>query len=189
VFDAERQLSPCAEGTPNIYSASSTEVDFGFHFYADCVTDRQARGTTDWVTWEASPQPHLDRAALLQGYRGSIGDREAIVLEGHEFIFLESQFTQDDWRTFRFLLYDEELGARDQAGLTTGFGEAPPEPPSVHVFMQTHEGSSSFTNLTVSEVTFEGQRALVFGVFIPEEGAHGDEAGQLIYYRVIDGDE
>lgn len=185
-FEAQQQLSDCAEGTPNIYSASSAEVDFGFHYYADCETDRQARGTTDWVTWEATPQPHLDRAALLQGYRGSIGDREAIVFKDYEFTFLESQFTQDDWRTFRLLVYDEELGARDQAGLTRGFGEAPPEPPSVHVFMFTHKGSYSFTNLTATEVTIDGQRAIVFGVFIPMEGGRPGEVGQLIYYRVVE---
>ena len=185
-FDAHQKLSGCAEGTPSIYSASSTEVDFGFHYFADCETDRQARGTTDWVTWQATPQFQLDRAAILQGYRGSIGDREVIDFKGYEFTFLESQFTQNDWRTFRFLLYDEELGARDQAGLTVGFGKAPPEPPSVHVFMATHKGSYSFTNLTATEVTIDGQRAIVFGVFIPMEGGRPGEIGQLIYYRVID---
>ena len=185
-FEAHQQLSDCAEGTPNIYSASSIEVDFGFHYYADCLTDRQARGTTDWVTWEATPQFHLDRAALFQGYRGSIGDRETIVFRGNEFTFLESQFTQDDWRTFRFLIYDEELGARDQPGLTKGYGEAPPEPPSAYVFMSTHKDSYSFTNLTATEVTIDGQRAIVFGVFIPMEGGRPEEIGQLIYYRIIE---
>lgn len=181
-FTAERQLSDCAEGTPNIYSASSREVDFGLHFHADCETDREARGTTDWTTWTAVTQPLLDRAALFQGYRGSIGDRDYIEYEGHGFTFLESQFTQDDWRTFRILLYDDELGAQDPAG----FPDPPAAPPSVHVFLHTHLGSSAFTNFTISEVTLGGHRALVMGVFIPQEGARGDEAGQLIYYRLVD---
>ena len=186
VFTAERQLSECAEGTPSIYSASSSEVVVGFHFFADCVTDRQALGTTDWTTWEASTQPHLDRAALFQGYRGSIGDREVLEFRGHSFTFLEGQFTQNDWRTFRVLLYDEGLGVRDPVGLAGGLGSAPSEPPSTHVFMWTHAGSFAFTNLTATEVTLNGREALVFGVFIPGEGARGDEAGQLIYYRFID---
>jgi len=186
VFTAERRLSDCAEGTPNIYSASSSEVVFGFHFFADCATDRQGLGTTDWATWEASTQPHLDRAALFQGYRGSIGDREVIEFRGHTFTFLESQFTQDDWRTFRVLLYDDGVGARDPVGLAGGVGGPPALPPSTHVFMVTHAGSFAFTNLTATEVTLEGRPALVFGVSIPEEGARGGEAGPLIYYRFID---
>lgn len=186
VFTAERRLSECAEGTPNIYSASSIEVVFGFTYFADCVTDREGLGTTDWTTWDASTQPHLDRAALFQGYRGSIGDREVLEFRGHSFTFLESQFTQDDWRTFRVILYDEALGARDPVGLAGGVGGAPDEPPSTHVFMWTHAGSFAFTNLTATEVTLHGRQALVVGVFIPQEGAAGGEAGQLIYYRFID---
>lgn len=186
VFTAERRLSACAEGTPSIYSASSSEVVVGFHFFADCATDRQALGTTDWTTWEASTQPHLDRAALFQGYRGSVGDRDVLEFRGHSFTFLESQFTQDDWRTFRVLLYDEGVGARHPVGLAGGIGSAPSEPPSTHVFMWTHAGSFAFTNLTATEVTLHGRQALVVGVFIPGEGAQGDEAGQLIYYRLID---
>jgi hypothetical protein len=186
VFSAERLLSDCAEGTPNIYSASSTQVAFGFTFFADCVTDREGLGTTDWTTWDADTQPHLDRAALFQGYRGNIGDREVLEFRGYAFTFLESQFTQDDWRTFRVLLYDEGVGTRDPVGLAGGVGAAPSEPPSTHVFMWTHAGSFSFTNLTATAVVLDGQPALVFGVFIPEEGAQADEAGQLIYYRFIE---
>lgn len=179
-FTAERQLSECAEGTPNIYSASSEEVDFGLHF--GCETAGQARGTTDWTTWTVETQPLLDRAARFQGYRGQVGDRDSIEYEGHQFTFLEAQLVLHDWRTWRILLYDDELGAEDRAG----FPNAPAVPPSVHVFLFTHLGSSAFTNFTVSEVTLEGRRALVMGVFIPQEGAHGDEAGQLIYYRFLD---
>jgi hypothetical protein len=179
---ADRQLSDCAEGTPNIYAASSREVDLGFHFNADCRTDRQARATTDWTTWTAETEPLLDRAALFQGYRGSIGDRDVIDYNGHRFTFLEAQFTQDDWRTFRILVYDDDLGALDRAG----FPAAPAEPPSVHAFLHTHQGSSAFTNFTITQVTLDSRPALVMGVFIPQEGAQGDEAGQLIYYRFID---
>jgi hypothetical protein len=181
-FAAERQLSECAEGTPNIYAASSREVDFGMHYYAfDCQTDRQARATTNWTTWTAETQPLLDRAVLFQGYRGSIGDRDYIEYEGRGFTFLEAQFVQDDWQTFRVLLTDDELLERDP-----GFPDPPAVPPSVHVFLFTHGGSSAFTNFTISEVTLDGHHALVMGVFIPHESASPDEAGQLIYYRLLD---
>jgi len=56
-FDAPLMLSTCAEGTPNLYAASSTAVDVGFHFYRDCTLDREARGATDWHSWTAAPVP------------------------------------------------------------------------------------------------------------------------------------
>src|SRR5438093_7203219 len=59
-FDAPLRLSPCAEGTPNLYSASSTAVDVGFHFYRDCRFDREARGISDWSCWTAAARPTLD---------------------------------------------------------------------------------------------------------------------------------
>ena len=44
-FEAELSLSPCCEGTPNLYSASSVAADVGIHYYDDYVVDREARGT------------------------------------------------------------------------------------------------------------------------------------------------
>ena len=41
-FDAERHLSDCAEGTPNLYSASSTHLEFGFHYFARLMGLRQS---------------------------------------------------------------------------------------------------------------------------------------------------
>ena len=193
MFDAERQLSPCAEGTPNIYAASSARVDFGFHYYADCETDREARGTSDWVSWEATTEVLLDRGVLFQGYRGSIGDRDTIVFRGYPFTFLEAQFVQNDWRTFRVLLYDEGIGASDPLSrrypdvpLGGPYPEMAPTPPSTHVFLHTHRGSFAFTNFSVTEVTYQGRPTIVVTVFIPQEGAAPGEVGGLIYYRFYD---
>ncbi len=43
-FDAQRLLSDCAERTPNLYGASSTQLEFGFHFSYQCEVDQLARG-------------------------------------------------------------------------------------------------------------------------------------------------
>lgn len=88
-FDAQRLLSDCAEGTPNLYGASSTQLEFGF-FYYQCEVDQQARGESDWVSWTAEQDVLLNRAAWLQGYVGSVGDRDTIDFEGHRFTFLEA---------------------------------------------------------------------------------------------------
>ena len=42
-YDIPQTLSPCAEGTPNIYSVTNNVIDIGFHFYDNCLVDRQAR--------------------------------------------------------------------------------------------------------------------------------------------------
>jgi hypothetical protein len=76
-FEPPTQLSPnCAEGTPSFYSASSTFLDVGFHYFRGCTVDRQARGTTDWTSWSSSPQPDLDAAIEAHGVKGGIGDRD-----------------------------------------------------------------------------------------------------------------
>lgn len=180
-FDADRQLSECAEGTPNLYAASSTDLDFGFHYFANCHIDLQGRGTSNWTTWTAHEEPLLVRAAAFQGYRGGIGDRDTITFDGHLFTFLEAQFLLGDWRTFRVLLYDDELGAADRAT----FPDRPRQPPSLHVNISTHQGSASLTNLTIGQVTLHQRHALVVAVFVPGEN-DTTEAGELIYYRFLD---
>jgi hypothetical protein len=190
-FDAQLLLSECAEGTPNLYAVSSTHVEFGFHFFYNCEVDQQAHGESDWTSWTATQDVLLNRAAWLQGYTGSVGDRDMIDFEGHRFTFLEAQFVPGDWRTFRVLLYDDGVGARDRSVIddppdpASQFPDIPPEPPSTYVGIWTHQGSRSLTNLTISNVTLDGRRAIVVAVFIPREN-DTSEAGELIYYRLLD---
>jgi len=199
VFDAPRQLSECGEGTPNIDTANSTHVEFGFHYYAGCEADRQARGTTDWVTWEAEPAALLDRAVLFQGYAGSIGDRATLDFRGHRFTFLEASVILDDWSSFRVLIYDEGTGAADRAQFgvdadTVSIPESwsepipgpPAEPPSEHVFILTHLASASVSNPSLALVELDGRQALVVTLYIQQPGLAGDETGELIYYRFVD---
>ncbi len=164
-FDAPHRLSECAEGTPNLYSASSTLVDAGFHFFANCDLDRQARGTTDWSSWIPAEQPLLDRAVLAHEVMGSVGDRDVLRFMGFNFTLIEGQFIRDDWRSWRIFLHDDETG------------EAEP------LNIRTHAGSVAFTNPTIAPIKIGGQEAILVTLFIPQEGAAGSEVGELIYYR------
>jgi hypothetical protein len=167
-FDAPRRLSSCAEGTPNLYSASSTWVDVGFHFYANCDLDRQARGTTDWRSWSPAEKPLLDRAILVHGVMGGVGDRDVVSFKGFDFTLIEGQVIRDDWRSWRIFLYDDETGQAEQLNI------------------RTHAGSVAFTNPTVEQIVIGGQKAVLVTLFVPQEGAKSTEAGQLIYYRVYE---
>jgi len=167
-FEAPRMLSDCAEGTPNLYSASSMLVEAGFHFNASCDLDRQARGTTDWSTWSPIERPLLDRAVLLQGVMGGVGDRDVLNFKGFKFTLIEGQFTRDDWRSWRVFLFDDFKVGAEQLDI------------------RTHAGSVAFSNPTSTQIEIGGQPAILVTLFIPQEGAAGAEAGELIYYRTCE---
>ncbi len=164
-FNAPMQLSSCAEGTPSLYSASSTAVDVGFHFYRDCDLDREARGFTDWHSWTSAPRPALDAALEARGVMGGIGDRDVIRFRGFDLTLIEGQVVKGDWRTWRVFLYDEVTG------------HAQPIP------FLTDSGSVAFGNPTITAIEIDGRRAILVTLFLPQEGARGGEAGELIYYR------
>jgi hypothetical protein len=164
-FDAPLRLSSCAEGTPNLYAASSTAVDVGFHFYRDCQFDREARGTTDWHSWTASARPTLDAALEARGVMGGIGDRDVIRFRGFDLTLIEGQLVNEDPRTWRVFLYDDQTG------------NAQP------LHFRTPGGSIAFANPTIADIEIGGRKAILVTLFIHDKGARGSEAGELIYYR------
>ncbi|MEN0054982.1 MAG: hypothetical protein AAGC65_15005 [Mucilaginibacter sp.] len=167
-FEAPRTLSTCAEGTPNIYSASSTSVDVGFHYFANCDVDRQARGTTNWTSWNASAQPQFDNAILYWGVHGNIGDRDGYLkFQNFNFGLIEGQGTKNDFGSWRCYLYDYQTGNADKLNI------------------HTDGGSQAFANPTITALTVGGQPALVITQFIPSELSASGEAGELIYYKKL----
>jgi len=165
-FEPEQRLSDCAEGTPNLLSASSTGVEFGFHYFADCDLDREARGTMDWATVTVAKRPELDAAVLSQGVQGGIGDRDTVVFRGREFMLIEAMSARDDWSTWKVYLVDESLTAIPLAFATDG-------------------GSRAFTNPSAEIVQFNGQPTLVVSLFVPQEGSALSETGSLVYFTPI----
>ena len=167
-FEADHQLSDCAEGTPNLIAASSTRVDFGFHYFADCDLDREARGTMDWRSWSATKRPELDAAILAHRVTGGIGDRDLLRFRDREFTLLEAMSVRDDWSTWKVYLVDEDR-ATPLAFATDG-------------------GSRAFTNPSAEVVDLHGQPTLVVSLFVPQEGAAPGETGSLVYYVPIPAD-
>lgn len=167
-FEAPHTLSTCAEGTPNIYSASSTSVDVGFHYWSNCDVDRQARGTTNWSSWSAAPQQQIDNAILAYGVHGNIGDRDGYLsFQNFNFGLIEGQGTKGDFGTWRCYLYDYQTGNADKL--------------TIH----TDGGSQAFANPTITRLTIDGQDAIVVTQFIPSQLAGPGEAGELIYYKKL----
>ncbi|WP_217605978.1 hypothetical protein [Chitinophaga sp. GbtcB8] len=165
-FNAPQTLSSCAEGTPNLYYASSTRLDVGHHFYSNCDVDRQARGTlTNFNTWTTSKQPNFDNALLYWGVKGNIGDRDAAVYKGYNFGVIEGQGTKGDFGTWRTYLYDYQTGNAD----------------TLHIV--TDHGSKAFANPTIANTVINGQNAILVTLFVPSENSGGGEAGELIYYK------
>ena len=167
-YEAPHTLSTCAEGTPNIYSASSASVDVGFHYWSNCDVDRQARGTTTWTSWSAGSQPQIDNAILYWGVQGNIGDRDGYLnFQNYKFGLIEGQGAKGDFGTWRCYLYDYQTGNADKLNI------------------HTDGGSLAFANPTVTALTVDGQPAIVITQFIPSQNSAGGEAGELIYYKKL----
>ncbi|HJQ13025.1 MAG TPA: hypothetical protein VJ840_18480 [Gemmatimonadaceae bacterium] len=163
-FDAARSLSPCAEGTPNIYDGDVSHVDVGFHYWSECNVGRQARGTTDWTTWSATKEVDMDAAVTSYGVAG-VGDRDAIVFRGYRFNLIEGEGVRNDYSSWRIFLYDYQTGSADRLNIVTD------------------EGSTSFGNPTIEQIQLGGHPALVMSLFVFLDGGRGKEPGSLIYYR------
>jgi hypothetical protein len=167
-YEAPMVLSPCANGTPNLYSANAQRVDVGFHYYSNCVVDRQARGIMTWNHFTATARPDVDNSLLYWGVKGNIGDRDGyLAFEGFNFGVIEGQFVNGDFGSFRTFVFDYQTGNAD------------PLP------VKTHGKSRAFANPTFTNVTVDGAPAIVTTLFLPSEGAVPGEAGELIYFRKL----
>ena len=173
-FQAPRTLSPCAEGTPNIYSAklhpdlAHSMIRVGFHYFRTCQVDRQATGVlTNFSKWHAYVPTEPNALVQALGAVGNIGDRDAIGFGGGEYRLIEGQLVNGDFGSWRTFLFDRSTGAK----LLT-----------VH----THRGSTAFANPTASWVKAPGGGvAIVVTQFLPVQGAAPGEAGELVYYRTL----
>lgn len=163
-YDVALSLSPCCEGTVNLYAASSTVVDAGFHYLANMDVDRQARATMDWSSWRAWPQPQLDAAATSLGVTGNVGDRDAVTFEGVEFTLLEGQLRRDSYALERIFLVDQANDVAERLELRTA------------------DGSVAISNMTAEIVELGGRSVLVVAAYVFSDGPQG---GELLYYHLL----
>lgn len=161
-------LSPYAEGTPNIYTSNTDSTTLGFHYYASGIVDRQAKGVlVSQEKWQVSKEYCLDGAILQYGVQGNIGDRDNFTFLDNKFLIIEGQSRKNDFGTWKCYLY------HNASGMTI---------PLHHL---THHNSSSFANPTVSILEYQGHQIVFASLFLPSETAGIQEAGELIYYKII----
>jgi hypothetical protein len=169
-----RTLSPCNEGTPNIYAATlhpdlnHSIINVGFHYFKGCDVDRQAIGTlTNFSSWKAQADSNLNtRFTNLGTIGGNVGDRDALHYPGRPYSLVEGQDTKNDFGTWRPYLFERTANSLTRLEL------------------HTHGGSTSFGNPTYTELRLPGgNRGFVSTQFIFSEGAAHGEAGPLFYYR------
>ena len=168
-FDCPQMLSPYAEGTPCIYSATKDSAVIGFHYYKDKKADRQAQGRmTGWKEWGSNPQPQIDQALLDYGIQGNIGDRDLFTFDGKDYLFIEGGGDNQNFGNWRCFLYDPQTET------------------AVKLHIQTPGGSLAFANPTATPIILNGRPALVCSVFIPTENSAPGEPGCCIYYHYTD---
>ena len=170
-FTAPRFLSHCAEGTPNFFGQPTlNNIDVGFHFYDNCIVDRQARGTLlNFSQWtQVRQQPNVDNAVLSYGVQGNIGDRDALAnYSGFAFTVIEGQYKAKDFGTWRAFVFDPQTNTADQVPVVTD------------------GGSQAFANPTMTLTSWKNQSILIVTLFVPSEESAAGEAGELIYYHKL----
>ena len=175
-YKFSRQLSQNAEGTPNIYSATETTLDIGFHYYYQKKYDRNARGTlTNWTgtntgEWSVSVQDSINNAILATGIISdrNIGDRDDVSLGRFDFLIMEGGGNNKNFGGWRSFIYDPSNTTAYQLNIVTD------------------GGSLAFANPTATVVTLNGRKAIVNTLFIPSQNSVPGEAGTCIYYHYID---
>ncbi|NJD28687.1 MAG: hypothetical protein FIA92_10375 [Chloroflexi bacterium] len=168
LLDAPMTLSPCAEGTPSLYRASSTHLDVGLHYYDGCRIDRLARARTDWQRWTAKPAVEREAAVRRYGVKAGVGDRDTINFRGFNFTLQEGMTIEDRWDTWRIYLHDEATGT------------------AAPLDLRTPAGCVGFANPSVELATYDGLPAIIASMFVTAEGGRACEAGTLIYARTLD---
>ena len=161
-----RTLSSCAEGTPNIFSATSnlTTVDIGFHYFQDCRVDRQARGTLRRLRpGDVGPGRDAGRRRRHPGRGrepdGMIGDRDGGSYDGYYHRLIEGQIGPGDFSSWRNFLYT--------GGTAT------------QLSIRTHGGSQAFANPTFTPLPLpNGEPGVVVTQFVPSSAAAPGRGGR-----------
>jgi hypothetical protein len=97
--------------------------------------------------------------------RGSIGDRDQIILDGVRLELQEAQYVPGDYSSWRTFLIDPRSGTPQPLEIATG------------------GGSRAFGNPTATELTApDGRPAVLVTMYVFAEGAARSEAGPLVYY-------
>lgn len=109
----------------------------------------------------------MDGAILQYGVQGNIGDRDNFTFLDNKFLIIEGQSRKNDFGTWKCYLY------HNASGMTI---------PLHHL---THHNSSSFANPTVSILEYQGHQIVFASLFLPSETAGIQEAGELIYYKIL----
>lgn len=168
-IDVTRTLSTGTEGTPSIDSIAYNRgwdrsvIKLGFHYYRDLDVDRQASGTlTGFSEWTAAPLAGINKP-LEPVYKGNVGDRDTANFGAYAISLMEAQLAKNDWASWRIL-------AR------VGQGQFKP------IDIKTPGNSTSFANPSITALTLpDGRPGAFVSLFLPSQGNHEKESGQLIY--------
>jgi hypothetical protein len=159
-----------AEGTPSVDwvamhpDLAHSVIRVGFHYFMNASIDREAVGTlVNFSSWMAQPDQALNNALTKAGLVGDFGERDSFVYGNTVYEMVEAQAVP---------------GGRWDAYLySPATGQVRP------LQVKTPAGSSEFANPHVTMVRGPtGASDLLTTLFLPQRGAKGNEAGELIYY-------
>jgi hypothetical protein len=172
-----RTLSPCNEGTPNIYSVQlqpdilHSTIAVGHHYHRGCDVDRQATGVLkNFKTWTTAPQDTVNNAVIAAAdavgatLGGNIGARDYFWYQGHRYNLIEGQYTKGDFSTWNVYLYHWATRSAEEIEMTQSSGTI------------GSVGNPRATVLTGPD----GKAALVVTFF-----GFDPQVGPILYYRTL----
>ena len=159
------------EGTPVVEAADlngsldHSTITISFHYLAPGLVDREGIGVlTDFSTWSAGEDEHLDEALVHAGVDGKHGDRSFVPDTGGALEVVEAQ--RDPGSPWEVYLYDR---VSDTVAALR---------------IKTPGASRSFANPAITCVPDPaGTDVAVVTLFLPNQQAGPGEAGELLYYR------
>ena len=182
------------DGTPNFYVYDMKKVDdwwiveaqIGFHYWNGkrdvnaTATVKKLFSPAGGTNWKPVSLDRFNNRLIRLGATGNIGQRDHIAVSSGRYNVHEANIGQatrswDQWRIWLYEFTEPTVAPNASGTLTT-------------LKPQTHKGSSSFGNPSVSLVrkpSGNGHR-IVISYFLFHEAAAPGEAGSLIYFFDLD---
>ena len=161
-----RILSRYNEGTPTIESVelhgrlASSRIAIGFHYNVGHGVDRNGIGLlVNFAVWTERPNVELDAAIEHTGVHGSIGDRDAVKIDGVPLELVGGQQDKHDWSSWGLYAVPVPVTTPRGSGLSIGVIRCT-------IVRDAH-----------------GTRILVMSAFVYQEGSPPGTPGELVWWR------
>jgi hypothetical protein len=171
-----RHLSAVNEGTPSFDSVDlsgglrHSRIVIGFHYNTGDGVDRNGIGVlSDFSVWTEARNVTLNKAMQANGVHGSIGERDAVALDGASVEVVEGQQQKYNWSSWGLYAYEPSTGAVTPLSISTPRGS----------------GLSIGVGRAAIVKSASGHRLLVVSAYVYSQGSPAGTAGEIVWWRPV----